>query len=548
MAALLQLPRDGAGDKDGQICSLNSKEFEGESSEYSSDEGECEENENRVQGKIIPEAVQVLPPPSLSDQLQLLTPAAQPQAIADLYSTVKKAPRSRSEGEGEEGTHQPESDRHKSQSDSAPAQEKSLFMHDLTPPWKQMVSPSGQSPSGQSPSCLSCFKSLIFSLQRSHNSSSNGSSDSPSHSSEQPSHTATQSTPPPPPLPRPPRRSYTPPTHSHLSQGNVPHPNTEDRQLESPGLYDRLPSVLPPPSIPSKAGEEGVYDIIPGHRRHVYLHEKMAASEKSKEQVRSTPPVSWTPQLPPRNSNSTLTRTCSAEVMGSIVKEGLARHGSERRSSSSGTPEPRERSHSSSSSKRVRSSSTERDRERKARRDRPSSDHHHHRRSSERSSSEKRKSSSEKHRSSDKKSSPPSSKSKSGSEGSVVWRILSSTASSKSKSSSTKESSHKREKEEKDGRKEERKEKDKERKHSASRGKESRGSSSSSSRTHRSSSQRKEENMSMVSMPVWSINAVINTAIVVIASEWELLEFEVRSEHAQHRQFRKGKSCLIIII
>lgn len=119
----------------------DSKEFE--------EESEVEEEDDRII-KLPPGAGGV--PPSLSDQFQLLTPSSSqqdsahftpsPQTTADLYSTVKKAPRSRSEGEGEEDIPS-ESERGRSQSVSSSSAEKaagkSLFMHDLTPPWKQMV-------------------------------------------------------------------------------------------------------------------------------------------------------------------------------------------------------------------------------------------------------------------------------------------------------------------------------------------------------------------------------------------------------------------------
>jgi hypothetical protein len=124
--------------------SLASQEFEEGSSEE-------EEEEEREAGKLPPGAVQVLPP--LSDQLQLLSPSssqqdatqfsATPRSTADLYSTVKKKPiRCYSEGEGGKGG-SAESDTQRSRSGSLPdsrrAAGNSLFMHDLTPPWKQIV-------------------------------------------------------------------------------------------------------------------------------------------------------------------------------------------------------------------------------------------------------------------------------------------------------------------------------------------------------------------------------------------------------------------------
>ena len=229
-------------------------------------------------------------------------------------------------------------------------------------------------------------------------------------------------------------------------------------------VYDKLPRVLPAPPIPSKAGQEGMYDIIPGHTRRMYLHEKMTNND------RSTPPVTWTPQLPPRNSARTLKRTCSAETMGTIEKDHdkLSRHSSERRASVSSAREERKRPDSASASKRSHSStSMDGDQERRVKRERSSSDqrhrhhHHHHSRSSERSS-EKHRSSSEKHRSSSSSDKKPKS---SESSGSSVWKLLTNPSKTKASSSKSKESSSK--KKEREGKRE----KDGERKHS-SRGKE----------------------------------------------------------------------------
>ncbi len=110
-----------------------SKEFEEEYSEGSSDEGEGE-------GAM----------PSLSDQLQLLTPASlrqqqgrdrqdsPSQDPAVLYSTVNKRTKvSKSEGDG--STSKTVEKPRTSSLSEEPAQ-KSLFIHDLTPPWKQIVS------------------------------------------------------------------------------------------------------------------------------------------------------------------------------------------------------------------------------------------------------------------------------------------------------------------------------------------------------------------------------------------------------------------------
>ena len=132
-------------DKDGVRCSLtgeNSQEFE------NSSDSECDEIE-------VPRAA----PHSLSDQFKLLTPSSSPrqgavtqgqhqtqdqqsQAISDLYSTVHKPSRTRSEGEPGRDT-PPELERCRSQSDSQAGGNstgKSLFIHDTTPPWKQIVS------------------------------------------------------------------------------------------------------------------------------------------------------------------------------------------------------------------------------------------------------------------------------------------------------------------------------------------------------------------------------------------------------------------------
>lgn len=348
-------------------------------------------------------------------------------------------------------------------------------------------------------------------LQRSHNSSSSiGSSTespvtTPSHASAQPSHITQHITPPPPPLPS--RKSLTPPTTqssklppqlvaSMSGISAVPLPqqssaaNLESKQdhhvLESPGLYDKLPRVLPAPPIPSKAGEEGVYDIIPG-QRHRYLHEKIAIGEKRRESFPATPPTSWTPQLPPRNSTNRLKRTSSEEVMGTLLRDCdgqvLVRHGSERRPSAQ---DFRERSQSSpSSSKKPRTSSTETGR---IRRDRASSERRHHR-SGELSASDKHRGSSEKRRSSDKKSASSSSKTKHP-EIPSVWKIL--TGPSPSKKTGSPSSSKKgREKKVKDG------------KHSSSssRTKETKSGArtdSSSSKMH-TTSQKKDESSAMVS-------------------------------------------------
>ena len=391
--------------------------------------------------------------PSLSDQLKLLTPTSKrhlptsTQTTSDLYSTVnKKAKTSRARSEGSDGStsdlnrsrsnSQTNGDESIEQPRSASTPERSLFIHDLTPPWKQIVSCIVL--------CTPHRLTHIWCVQRSRNSSSTDSfTNSPA---AQDKHST-----PPPPLPS---RTLTPPSHSA-----VPHPQgSRGAGDESPDMYDKLPRILPAPPIPSRAGEEGLYDIIP-YQRQQYLHEKLAAGEQS----RPTPPVSWTPQLPPRNSM--LKRTSSAEVMGSVVKDQqvlLVRHGSERRASNPSIHESREHS-LSSSSHRPKSSSLEREQDRKVKRERASSEKHRHHssssHSSERSSSSssKHRSSSEKHHSTEKKTSP--------------WRILASPSSSSrsktSSSSSSKKPERERERRAEKGEREKRRG-EKDRKHSSS--------------------------------------------------------------------------------
>lgn len=138
----MQPPADGVGDKDGVSGSLageNGNEFE-DSSDSEDDEIE------------IPRGA----PHSLSDQLKLLTSSSSSphqgaatqdqhsQAISDLYSTVRKPNRTRSEGEaGKDTPLEPERCRSQSdsQADGSSSTGKSLFIHDTTPLWKQIVSP-----------------------------------------------------------------------------------------------------------------------------------------------------------------------------------------------------------------------------------------------------------------------------------------------------------------------------------------------------------------------------------------------------------------------
>lgn len=98
---------------------------------------------------------------SLSDQLQLLTPTSlrhrhgdqQGPDPTDLYSRVNKRPK-KSKSEGEDNANRTAAEKPRSSSlpggrdSSEEPAEKSLFIHDLTPPWKQMVS--------RLPSCCCC--------------------------------------------------------------------------------------------------------------------------------------------------------------------------------------------------------------------------------------------------------------------------------------------------------------------------------------------------------------------------------------------------------
>lgn len=135
-----QPPADGVGDKDGVRCSL--------AGENSNDSSDSEDD-----GIEISRAA----PHSLSDQFKLLTPSSSPhqgaatqgqqqsqdqqsqaQALSDLYSAVHKPGRTRSAGKDTP----PDSERCRSKSDSQAGMGKSLFIHDTTPPWKQIVSSS----------------------------------------------------------------------------------------------------------------------------------------------------------------------------------------------------------------------------------------------------------------------------------------------------------------------------------------------------------------------------------------------------------------------
>ena len=137
------------GDKVCSLASEDSKDFEEEGSEDEEGEGTCRDGRA---SKLPPGAVQVLPP-SLSDQFQLLSPSSSrqdaahfhpsPQTTGELYSAVNKSVRSNSEGgEGKESSPCPQ----RSRADSLPgavssekAAGNTLFMHDIVPPWKQMV-------------------------------------------------------------------------------------------------------------------------------------------------------------------------------------------------------------------------------------------------------------------------------------------------------------------------------------------------------------------------------------------------------------------------
>lgn len=143
------------------LSKQSSREFEEGSSEYSSDDEDMEFDEGHVTGspKARPGTAQVLPH-SLSDQFKLLTPTSQrrntdpltsSQAVSDLYSTVnKKTKSSRAKSEGEDhstselqsGFNRTRSDSLASNSSSGNTEQdqavtpgRSLFMHDLTPPW-----------------------------------------------------------------------------------------------------------------------------------------------------------------------------------------------------------------------------------------------------------------------------------------------------------------------------------------------------------------------------------------------------------------------------
>ncbi len=128
----------------------------GEEDDNSSGEEEQRDEEVHESSKHLPGAVQVLPH-SLSDQFKLLTPTSTQNEITDLYSTVNKSSKTqRTMSEGGDARHRSGSDgllRNRSISLTAseavsdkPEKEiskpRSMFIHDLTPPWKQMVNNS----------------------------------------------------------------------------------------------------------------------------------------------------------------------------------------------------------------------------------------------------------------------------------------------------------------------------------------------------------------------------------------------------------------------
>ena len=114
------------------LCNNDSGEFEEDFSEGSDEEGEGG----------------VASTHSLSDQLQLLThtplrshQGSSPlQDPAELYSTVNKSTKKKFRSEGEDNTQKPVEKPRRSSLPSEEPSGKSLFIHDLTPPWKQMVS------------------------------------------------------------------------------------------------------------------------------------------------------------------------------------------------------------------------------------------------------------------------------------------------------------------------------------------------------------------------------------------------------------------------
>jgi len=164
------------------------------------------------------------------------------------------------------------------------------------------------------------------------------------------------------PPPVPPRTPASHPTVgqslSEMKNAQEPSKVVEEHEM----VYDKLPRAQAMPQIPSHAGQEGMYDTIPYHlqqqlaqQRTPYLHEKI----ERRGEIQSRPPLSWTPDLPPRNLR--LRRTASADVMDESDWENprLQRSGSERRSSSAANEHQKEHSHSS---KRRRSLSIEGDR------------------------------------------------------------------------------------------------------------------------------------------------------------------------------------------
>ena len=220
-----------------------------------------------------------------------------------------------------------------------------------------------------------------------------------------------------------------------MKQAQEPFKVVDDQKM----IYDMLPRAQAMPPIPSHAGQEGMYDIIPYHQqqqqqlaqqRTPYLHEKIERQSERSE-IQSRPPLSWTPDLPPRNVR--MRRTASAEVMDEIDREQprLQRSGSERRSLSVADEFRREHSHSS---KRRRSLSIEGDRSSSSLEGQKLQRHH-----GEHSSISRQRSSSEKQRSSSSRQTPTPSVSSSKpveiGMGSFL-KILVSPSSSKSKSQS----------------------------------------------------------------------------------------------------------------
>ena len=152
----MQPPADQADQVEG--CKVAVEQAEQFLCEDSSSDEDNEGVEGHVTdlSKMLPGSVSVLPH-SLSDQFKLLKPAfnsssssssqletqtEEPSsAVSDLYSTVIKKPlKSQPEGDETLGVGYSALSRPRSNSDNSglPA-EKSLFIHDRIPPWKQIV-------------------------------------------------------------------------------------------------------------------------------------------------------------------------------------------------------------------------------------------------------------------------------------------------------------------------------------------------------------------------------------------------------------------------